>query len=132
MRYFIGRLLIAASAVLMPPPLYAQGNPDQGAKLASQGDGSGAPCFACHGADGNGNNAAGFPRLAGLSASYLAKQMLDYKHGVRENRDMKKAMRRLSRSASSSRTRAAGSSVCSSGRLRSCAVRCNCCSRSAR
>ena len=48
-----------------------------------QGDGSGAPCLACHGADGAGNDAAGFPRLAGLDADYLAKQMLDYNAGKR-------------------------------------------------
>lgn len=52
-------------------------------QLAMQGDGSGAPCLACHGADGAGNDAAGFPRLAGLDADYLAKQMLDYNAGKR-------------------------------------------------
>jgi len=61
----------------------SEGDPEQGAKLAAQGDGSGAPCLACHGADGSGNNAAGFPRLAGLDAGYLARQMLDYNSGDR-------------------------------------------------
>lgn len=63
----------------------AEGDPDRGAQLAAQGDGSGAPCLACHGADGSGNNAGGFPRLAGLDAAYLAKQMLDYNSGARIN-----------------------------------------------
>ncbi|WP_417566443.1 c-type cytochrome [Marinobacter sp.] len=61
----------------------ADGDPERGEQLAAQGDGSGAPCLACHGADGSGNNAAGFPRLAGLDSAYLAKQMLDYNAGAR-------------------------------------------------
>ncbi|KMQ75828.1 c-type cytochrome [Marinobacter subterrani] len=63
----------------------AGGDPEKGAQLAAQGDGTGAPCAACHGADGSGNNAAGFPRLAGLDSGYLAKQMLDYNAGKRIN-----------------------------------------------
>lgn len=60
-----------------------EGDSERGAELSAQGDGSGAPCLACHGADGSGNNAAGFPRLAGLDASYLARQMLSYNNGDR-------------------------------------------------
>ena len=36
-----------------------------------------------HGADGSGNNAGGFPRLAGLDAAYLTRQMLAYNSGER-------------------------------------------------
>lgn len=43
-----------------------------------------APCMACHGGDGLGA-AAGFPRLAGLSAVYLLKQLEDFKSGARSN-----------------------------------------------
>jgi cytochrome c553 len=43
------------------------------------------PCMACHGADGMGDSAAGFPRLAGLNARYLDKQMEDYVSGARAN-----------------------------------------------
>ncbi len=39
--------------------------------------------MACHGQDGGGNNAGGFPRLAGLDENYLAKQMRDYNSGSR-------------------------------------------------
>ncbi|MBD3656708.1 MULTISPECIES: c-type cytochrome [Marinobacter] len=72
----VGALLVSASAL-------AQGNPEQGKQLVMQGDGSGAPCMACHGQDGGGNNAGGFPRLAGLDENYLAKQMRDYNSGSR-------------------------------------------------
>ncbi|MDO6695085.1 cytochrome c [Aliiglaciecola sp. 3_MG-2023] len=56
---------------------------DSGAAIANVGDGSGAPCAACHGMQGEGNQMAGFPRLAGLSQGYLVKQLNDYIEGRR-------------------------------------------------
>jgi cytochrome c553 len=53
------------------------------ATIASQGNGKGAaPCLACHGADGGGQ-ATGNPRLAGLDAAYLRKQLDDFAGGTR-------------------------------------------------
>ncbi|MDJ0832599.1 MAG: c-type cytochrome [Gammaproteobacteria bacterium] len=46
-----------------------------------------ALCMACHGADGNSTNVI-WPRLAGQHASYLAKQLRDYKSGKRVNATM--------------------------------------------
>ncbi len=46
-----------------------------------------AVCAACHGADGNSNNSA-WPSLAGQHASYLYKQLSDYKAGRRNNASM--------------------------------------------
>ena len=47
---------------------------------------SGVPaCIACHGPRGAGNAPAGFPRLAGQHAVYTAKQIEDWRHGVRTN-----------------------------------------------
>src|SRR5699024_10005193 len=43
------------------------------------------PCLTCHGANGEGNAAAGFPRLAGLSAAYQSKQLHDFASGERGN-----------------------------------------------
>ncbi|WP_266169243.1 c-type cytochrome [Dyella subtropica] len=61
------------------------GSPD-GATLATQGNGRGAaPCAACHGADGGGQTASGYPRLAGLPAEYLRKQLEDFASGIRGN-----------------------------------------------
>lgn len=40
-------------------------------------------CVACHGADGMGLAPAGFPRLAGISADYLSKQLRDFQSGKR-------------------------------------------------
>lgn len=48
-----------------------------GEKLATQGLAGAPACASCHGAKGEGTPAAGFPRLAGLDAGYLAKQLQD-------------------------------------------------------
>ena len=59
---------------------------DIGQQIASQGNDRGATaCSVCHGADGMGNAAAGFPRLAGLNGEYLARQLRDYQSGTRGN-----------------------------------------------
>jgi cytochrome c553 len=60
------------------------------ASLASQGNDKGAvACRSCHGADGGGQAASGFPRLAGLNAAYLRKQLDDFASGARTNAVMK-------------------------------------------
>ncbi len=58
--------------------------------IARQGNGRGAAvaCASCHGADGGGQAAAGVPRLAGLNAVYLLKQLNDFANGTRENATM--------------------------------------------
>jgi cytochrome c553 len=59
----------------------------RGQLIASGGGpgGAAATCFSCHGLQGQGDAAAGFPRLAGLDVSYFAKQMRDYASGARPN-----------------------------------------------
>ncbi|SEN17940.1 Cytochrome c553 [Pseudomonas sp. ok272] len=56
-----------------------------GQKIFTQGgaEPGATACFACHGADGMGMPAAGFPRLAGLPAGYLSKQLADFRSGSR-------------------------------------------------
>lgn len=46
-----------------------------------------AVCAACHGADGNSSNAA-WPSLAGQHASYIYKQLTDFKEGRRTDATM--------------------------------------------
>lgn len=51
------------------------------------GGGEGGPanaCFSCHGLDGAGDGVS-VPRLAGLDAGYLQKQMEDYANEVRQD-----------------------------------------------
>lgn len=42
-------------------------------------------CVSCHGSDGKGTPESGFPRLSGLPADYIAKQLHDFRAGTREN-----------------------------------------------
>lgn len=61
------------------------GNAKRGAEAA-------AVCVACHQADGSGKHIEGgesWPRLAGLNATYIAKQLHDFKSGARSNATMK-------------------------------------------
>jgi len=51
---------------------------------AGVGKAKSAVCAACHGADGNSATDA-FPKLAGQHQAYLAKQIMEYKDGTREN-----------------------------------------------
>lgn len=54
----------------------------------SGGDaGAGAACFTCHGLEGRGDGGL-TPRLAGLRAGYLHKQMEDYAAGLRSHPSM--------------------------------------------
>lgn len=50
--------------------------------------GAAMACFTCHGADGAGDAAGVVPRLAGLPAWYLYKQLNDYAGGSRDNSAM--------------------------------------------
>lgn len=62
----------------------SSGDPQKGAEVANL-------CVACHQADGSGMNMAGgesWPRLAGLNASYLEKQLHDIKSGSRQSPTM--------------------------------------------
>ncbi|NMG35342.1 c-type cytochrome [Azoarcus sp. TTM-91] len=53
-------------------------------------------CTSCHGADGQGLGAAGFPALAGVSAAYVAKQLADFRSGSRINPVMQPIAQALS------------------------------------
>jgi len=54
---------------------------------AEAGKTKSAVCAACHGVDGNSSNPA-WPSLAGQHASYLYKQLMDFKEGRRVNASM--------------------------------------------
>jgi cytochrome c553 len=63
-----------------------KGDPKHGAEIAKQGTTAGAPaCEACHGVNGNPDGSGTFPRLFGLPAYYLAKQISDYRSNARQN-----------------------------------------------
>lgn len=58
----------------------------RGAVIAAQGTAAGAPaCAQCHAFNGASDASGAFPRIAGQSAYYLAKQMHDFTSDVRVN-----------------------------------------------
>jgi cytochrome c553 len=84
----------AASAVpaVVPVPLApasevqaSAADIEAGSRLAAQGAGAAAACSSCHGAHGEGQAAARFPRLAGLGAVYLSQQLDSYADGRRQH-----------------------------------------------
>jgi cytochrome c553 len=81
------RAIVLVSCLLLTARALA--DTPSGSVIAQQGNGHGvAPCMACHSADGGGQAAAGFPRLAGLPQAYLRKQLDDFANGSRTNATM--------------------------------------------
>ena len=75
-----------AASLVPPAPAQAQGSADAGQQIASNGGANGlAACASCHGAQGEGNPAGGFPRIAGLPEYYLAKQLASFARESRNN-----------------------------------------------
>lgn len=57
-----------------------------GEQIAAKGSSAGAPpCSSCHGSEGQGQSAAGFPRISGMDANYLARQLAAFAAGTRAN-----------------------------------------------
>ncbi len=57
-----------------------------GKEIAVKGNSKGATaCISCHGAQGKGIAAAGFPRLNNLNQYYIIKQLQDFSNGSRKN-----------------------------------------------
>ncbi len=70
----------------------------QSGEVIAFGGGDGgttAACFTCHGLKGEGDDRL-TPRLAGLDAGYLQRQLDDYANGRRDHPPMRQVVRRLS------------------------------------
>lgn len=78
------------AAYLKDPQAVANAKPKKVAvsladnKDVAAGKAKSATCTACHGADGN-SPIAIYPKLAGQSAKYIEKQLIEFKNGTREN-----------------------------------------------
>ena len=74
-----------AKPPVAPSPVPPASDAKAGAEVAARGvpEKGAPPCGSCHGANGEGNPATGFPRLAGQPQQYLAKQLDDYADGSR-------------------------------------------------
>lgn len=79
----LSRAVIGGLLVLAGPLAQAA----DGQKIFTQGGANPAAmaCLGCHGPDGRGVAAAGFPRLAGLPSGYLGKQLRDWRNGSRRH-----------------------------------------------
>lgn len=85
----------AAASGPLPLPVRPASEPtpsladlEAGERLAASGTGGTAACAACHGARGEGQAGAptaSFPRLAGLGAAYLRRQLDAYAQGTRQS-----------------------------------------------
>lgn len=76
------------AALLAPQALAQEGDADAGREKA-------ALCAACHGPDGISSNPL-WPNLAGQHEAYLAKQIRDFRDGVREDISMQPFVAQLS------------------------------------
>jgi len=73
-------LVVATLAVMVFAVVRAEGNIEAG-KTKS------AMCAGCHGPDGN-SVVPQWPKIAGQHATYLARQLKEFKSGMRKNREM--------------------------------------------
>lgn len=81
----MSRAALLLAAGLLAGPVLA----DPPAADAGRGSRLVAACANCHGQGGEGLAVSGFPRLAGQSAAYLAKQLHDFAAGGRGNAVMR-------------------------------------------
>lgn len=89
--------LAAISIFILSGNTAGAANLEAGQALVLQGNSKGATaCITCHGAQGAGNAAALFPRLAHLDADYFAKQIRDFQQGIRKNSVMQPIAKALS------------------------------------
>lgn len=79
---FVSMIWVAAGTPL------AHADRLSGGTLAQKGSSSTPACMTCHGANGEGQAAGGFPRLAGQSQAYLLKQLQAFATGKRHNLQM--------------------------------------------
>ena len=107
MSHFVQPNSVAATAIVValclttPGQVLAQSSPRQpdakrGAVIAAQGTAQVPACAQCHAFTGASDSGGAFPRIAGQSAYYLAKQMHDYTSSARANAIMSPISKALS------------------------------------
>lgn len=81
--------------------LYTAGNPSTGVSA----------CAGCHGADGRGNAAAGFPLIAGQSPAYFAKRIAELAAGNTDDNPNAAVMVKIAKAMTPAETRASAEYV---------------------
>jgi cytochrome c553 len=81
--------------------IYRSGNADSGV----------APCMGCHGPNGAGNPAAGYPALRGQHAKYIENQLHGFAEGKRVNENARKMMQILATRMTNREIRAVASYI---------------------
>jgi cytochrome c553 len=77
---------IGAAVAMFGLAAQAQDNLKRGADIAANGAGDNVPaCSGCHAQNGIAGGSGAFPRLAGQSAWYMARQFADYASGARNS-----------------------------------------------
>lgn len=83
------RLGVAFVLLLLAVPPLVAADPAAGQQIAMQGTTTGvAACMACHLPDGSGVQGAPFPRLAGLDAEYIVRQLEAFRNETRNDPSM--------------------------------------------
>jgi cytochrome c oxidase subunit 2 len=77
------RAAVAAYVAGLPRPHSTRRPPASAASATNGRNYFNALCSACHGANGQGNQSLGAPRVAGASPDYLARQFAAFKSGKR-------------------------------------------------
>ncbi|TKR53946.1 cytochrome c4 [Allopusillimonas ginsengisoli] len=83
-KHSLGMLFFALAAVILSGPATAD-TATAGKTIATSGAPGVVACATCHGAQGEGMAAAGFPYLAGQGVAYLTLQLQDFAKGERHN-----------------------------------------------
>ena len=89
-------IVSACSALWVSAQIASADDGAQGQRIATEGIAGQAPCMACHGVNGEGMGAAGFPFLAGLPAPYLEAQLEQFAQGRRKQAVMEPIAKALS------------------------------------
>lgn len=86
---------LALSVIFLTSPVWADVATD-GQAIATAGGNGIVACATCHGANGEGMAAAGFPYLAGQGAIYLKEQLQNFSAGERRNAIMEPIAKAMS------------------------------------
>ena len=90
-------LLLGLQAAVQAQGPPVTGDAQRGAVIAAQGVADNVPaCAPCHALNGSADVSGAFPRLAGQSAYYLARQITEYASGVRASAIMEPIAKALS------------------------------------